>query len=150
MTYHCGNNSTKKIKETHTTHKSSTSVYPDPSNMSAWSVGEWAGWMGRRLGGWFLWFVGLGLVGLLHVGIGILWVYGGWNTFDIFFVQYCSMCYMCLSQWVGGITPFGWQRFIASGSSRLTYSDTFLYYFIYAMSYFCYNFVVFSQMCKCK
>ena len=34
--------------------------------------------MGGRLGGWFLWFVGL-----LHVGIGILWVYGGWNTFDI-------------------------------------------------------------------
>ena len=54
-------------------------------------VGGWAGWMGGRLGGWFLWFVGLGLVGLLHVGIGILWVYGGWNTFDIFFGQYCSM-----------------------------------------------------------
>ena len=40
--------------------------------------------MGGRLGGWFLWFVGLGLVGLLHVGICFLWVYGGWNTFDIF------------------------------------------------------------------
>ena len=69
--------------------------------MSAWSVG------GTGLGGWLLWFVGLGLVGLQHVGIGILWVYGGWNTFDIFFVQYCLMCFMCLSQWVGGVTPFG-------------------------------------------
>ena len=67
--------------------------------MSTWSAG-----------GWFLWFVGLGLVALLHVGIGILWiyhVYGGWNTFDMFFVKYCSMCCMCLSQWVGGVTSFG-------------------------------------------
>ena len=69
-------------------------------------LGLWVGVL-VWLGGWFLWFVGLGLVGLLHVEIGILWVYGGWNTFDIFFVQYCSMCYMCLSQWVGGVTPFG-------------------------------------------
>ena len=56
------------------------------------------GWLGGR----FLWFVGLGLVGLLHVGIGILRVYGGWNTFDLFFVQYCSMCFMCLSHLVEG------------------------------------------------
>ena len=54
--------------------------------------------MGGRLGGWFLWFVGLGLVGLLHVGIGILWVYGGWNTFDIFLcnIVQCVIC-ACLS-----------------------------------------------------
>ena len=25
-----------------------------------------------------------------------LWAYGGWNIFDIFFVQYCSMCYYVL------------------------------------------------------
>ena len=92
--------------------KSSASVYPDPSNMSAWSVG---------LGGWFcgLWVCYmLELVFYGYTVVGILLIY--------IFVQYCSMCYMCLSQWVGGVTPFGWQRFFASGSSRLIHLDTFL------------------------
>ena len=44
-----------------------------------------------------LWFVGLGLVVLQHVGNDILGAYGGWNTFDIFFVQYCSMCHELVS-----------------------------------------------------
>ena len=79
-------------------------------NLPTCRLGLWVGGLVGFVGGWVGGFCGLwclGLVGLLHVGIGFLWVYGGWNTFDIFFVQYCSICYMCLSQWVGGVTPFG-------------------------------------------
>ena len=58
--------------------------------LSTCRLGLWVGGLVGWVGGWVGGFCGLwvlGLVGLLHVGIGILWVYGGWNTFDIFFVQ---------------------------------------------------------------
>ena len=81
--------------------KSSASVYPDPFNMSAWSMGGWAlGRYGGQLGGWFVsfffffffffclfvclfvcFFVGLGLVVLQHVENGI---FGGVGRLEYF------------------------------------------------------------------
>ena len=77
--------------------------------------------MGERLGGWFLWFVGL-----LHVGIGILWVYGGWKTFDIYF---CAILFNVLYV----LVSVGWRSHTLRVTaifcfwlSRLTHMDTFL------------------------
>ena len=63
----------------------------------------------------------MGLVVLQHVENGILGVYGGWNTFDIFLynVVQCVVC-ACLSG-LEESHPSGDSDFFASGSSRLTY-----------------------------
>ena len=59
-------------------------------------VGRLVGWVGGWVGGFCgLWVWGWWVCYMLEL---FLWVYGSWNTFDIFFVQYCSMCYMCLKE----------------------------------------------------
>ena len=56
--------------------------------------------MGGRLGGWFLWFVGLGLVGLLHVGIGFY----GYTVVGILLIYFlCNIVQYVLCACLSGL-----------------------------------------------
>ena len=100
--------------------QSSASVYPDPFNMSPWSVGGW-------VGGFYDLWVGLGV--LQHVGNDIL----GCTAVGILLIFFfCAILFNVLYVTVSvGWTshPSGDSDLFASGSSRLTLRVFFFFFF---------------------